>query len=107
MSFSQSFQQLIRRILGQKPPSDVFPPPDPASSQMLQNILHMLELTGDDDCSCEQTFELIDQYAERLVNGEDAARLMPLVKRHLDLCRDCREEYEALLDVLRLKAADS
>jgi len=33
--------------------------------------------------------------------GENAVALMPLVKRHLDLCGDCKDEYEALLRVLK------
>jgi hypothetical protein len=43
---------------------------------------------------------LLDQYAEAVERGEDTAQLMPLVKHHLDLCRDCHEEYEALLNIL-------
>ena len=34
------------------------------------------------------------------IRGEDAGHLMPLVQQHLDLCAECREEYEALLRVL-------
>jgi hypothetical protein len=34
------------------------------------------------------------------VGQKDAAQLMPLVREHLDVCSDCCEEYEALLDVL-------
>jgi len=34
------------------------------------------------------------------VRKEDAARLMPLVHSHLELCPECCDEYEALLDVL-------
>jgi hypothetical protein len=26
---------------------------------------------------------------------------MPMVKQHLDLCGDCREEYEALLNIVQ------
>jgi len=32
--------------------------------------------------------------------GDAAAELMPLAERHLDLCPDCLEEYEALLGKL-------
>ena len=43
----------------------------------------------------------VDEFAEAVVQGKDVARLMPLVQQHLDLCPDCREEFEALLRVLR------
>lgn len=34
---------------------------------------------------------------EAVMRGDDVARLMPLVQHHLDMCPDCREEFEALL----------
>jgi len=33
--------------------------------------------------------------------GKDAAKALPLVQEHLLHCRDCREEFEALLDALQ------
>lgn len=50
--------------------------------------------------TCDQVFELIDQYVERAVRGENVAHLLPLVAAHLDMCPDCREHYEALERVL-------
>ena len=35
------------------------------------------------------------------MRGEDAASMLPLVNKHLEMCPDCREEFEALLRVLR------
>lgn len=54
--------------------------------------------------TCDQVFNLIDQYAERAARGEDVAHLMPLVAAHLDMCPDCREHYEALARVLESQA---
>lgn len=51
--------------------------------------------------TCDQVFELIEQYAERAARGEDVAHLMPLIAAHLDMCPDCREHYEALERVLQ------
>jgi predicted anti-sigma-YlaC factor YlaD len=48
---------------------------------------------------------LLDQFAEAVLRGEDVARLMPLVQRHLDMCPDCREEFEALLRILKAGSA--
>lgn len=33
--------------------------------------------------------------------GKAAGKALPLVQLHLEGCRDCGEEFEALLDVLR------
>jgi predicted anti-sigma-YlaC factor YlaD len=34
------------------------------------------------------------------MRGEDASHLMPMVQKHLNMCPDCREEYEALLKMM-------
>jgi len=44
---------------------------------------------------------LLDQYAEMALRGEDPAELLPLVHYHLDMCPDCKEEYEALVRILQ------
>ncbi len=58
------------------------------------------------ELDCEQVFAVLDQYAEIEVRKEDAARLMPFVREHLNMCEECCDEYEALLDVL-VKASAS
>lgn len=60
------------------------------------NLLDMVKNTDELEIGCDQVFEMLDQYVELEARGEDVAHLLPLVKRHLDKCRDCYEEYEAL-----------
>jgi len=67
---------------------------------VVQGFLRVLENVRTDDISCNEVFAQLDQYVEQEVKGEDAARLMPLLREHLDLCSDCCEEYEALMTVL-------
>ena len=70
--------------------------------QVIKDLIQSLEEgEAEQGCSCEEMFAAVDQYAETQVRGEDAARLMPLLKKHLDGCHDCCEEYEALLDILQ------
>jgi hypothetical protein len=38
------------------------------------------------------------------MRGETMAQLMPLVQRHLDLCPDCREEHEVLIQALEFES---
>jgi hypothetical protein len=63
-------------------------------------FLRVLESVREDDAPCDQIYARIDEYVEREVDKKDAAQLMPLVREHLDMCSECCEEYEALLDVL-------
>ena len=63
-------------------------------------ILDLIRYIENSELDCEQVFDTLDQYAEIEVRKEDAARLMPLVREHLNMCSHCCDEYEALLDVL-------
>ena len=54
-----------------------------------------------DEIGCDECFEQLDWFAELVLAGKSAAEAMPLVQDHLDRCRDCREEFEALLAALR------
>ncbi len=67
---------------------------------VVQGFLKVLEQVREEDMPCSQVFAELDEYVEKEVEGQDAARLMPLLREHLDLCPDCCEEYEALLSVL-------
>ena len=69
--------------------------------EALKPLVGMLGRTQDVEYTCDDVYRLLDEFAEAVVRGEDVARLMPLVQLHLDLCPDCREEFEALLRVLR------
>jgi hypothetical protein len=68
--------------------------------QLLPAIARMLEATEEVELTCDEVFVLLDEYVEMAARGEDVAHLMPLVKHHLSMCIDCREEYEALERVL-------
>lgn len=68
---------------------------------MLTKLMHMVEQTQEEEYSCNDVLQLLDEYAEMVSYGEDAADMMPLIKHHLDMCPDCREEAEALLSVIQ------
>ena len=63
-------------------------------------FLRVLESVREEDVPCDEVYARIDEYVEREVGQKDAAQLMPLVREHLDMCSECCEEYQALLDVL-------
>jgi predicted component of type VI protein secretion system len=69
--------------------------------------LRMASVTQDVELSCDEVYDLMDQFAEAAQRGEDVAALMPLVQRHLGMCPDCREEYEALQRMLAAAPAGS
>ncbi len=74
-----------------------------SSDPGMKNVLEMIAHTQDRELICDEVHALIDQFAEMKMRGEDPTRLMPYVQQHLDMCPDCREEYEALLEALHIE----
>lgn len=73
---------------------------NPAPNSGMQTLLGMVSKTDEQELSCDDVFALLDQFAELVKRGEDASHLMPMVQKHLAMCPDCREEYEALLKMM-------
>jgi hypothetical protein len=67
----------------------------------IQRLARLLELTGVDQYSCEETFELLDEYVDLVDNKVEAEALMPVVKQHLDKCPHCSHLFESLLRTLQ------
>jgi hypothetical protein len=80
------------------------PPEAAMTPEAIMGLLKKLELTRSEELPCEEAYNLIDEYADLVQKGEDAARLLPLVEHHLEMCLDCKEEYEALMRALRASA---
>jgi hypothetical protein len=49
-----------------------------------------------DEVSCDQCFELLDEYVELEVAGQDADARLPGLRAHLEGCPACREDHESL-----------
>ena len=67
----------------------------------LRQMVHSIITTRPDEISCDECFEQLDRFVELELAGKNAAQAMPLVQDHLNRCRDCRQEFEALLTALR------
>ncbi|MER7555884.1 hypothetical protein ABTZ46_03020 [Nocardioides sp. NPDC126508] len=59
-------------------------------------ILALLR-TDPTDVGCGQLFDLLDQYVELVVTGEDPEKHLPGVTAHLEACGPCAEDYRGLL----------
>jgi hypothetical protein len=106
MSTNNVFKKFIQRMkAGRKSSSEKTVSSN--SPEMMGELLHMVKNTDDVEIGCDEVFELLDQYVEMEQRGEDVTRLLPLVERHLEKCRDCREEYEALKQVIEAAAPDN
>jgi hypothetical protein len=67
---------------------------------MLKTLLKMIIDTREVEIDCDEVHNVVDIYAEAVARGEDPNEILPLVKQHLEICKPCLEEYEALLRIL-------
>jgi hypothetical protein len=58
------------------------------------------------EVTCDECFELLDQYVELEVAGEDADARLPGLRAHLEGCPACREDHESLRDFVALQDSD-
>jgi hypothetical protein len=70
-------------------------------NEAVLGFLRVLEEARSEELTCDEIYAKLDEYVEHEVETRDAAQFMPFIREHLDLCPDCCEEYEALLDVVK------
>lgn len=73
-------------------------------SYQLRRLVRTIVTTRAEEIACDECFEQLDCFVEMTLAGVDAVQALPLVQDHLGRCQDCREEFEALLIVLRAVA---
>ncbi len=75
---------------------------DMSNSDILKAFIREIaETHGDEEIGCDECFEQLHRFVEMRLSGLDTAQAMPLVQEHLEMCGECREEFEALLAALR------
>lgn len=78
--------------------------PKPDNSLDLETVKRMargIATTHPDEIGCTECFEQMDRFVDLTLEGKNAAEALPLVQEHLYRCKNCREEYEALLEAIR------
>ena len=56
---------------------------------------------GEPEVTCEECFELLDEYVDLETQGEDADAQLPGMSAHLAGCPACHEDHESLLAFVR------
>ena len=51
--------------------------------------------------TCDECLDRVSEFAERKLAGRPLPEALLAVDHHLAICRECREEYEALRRALR------
>jgi hypothetical protein len=52
------------------------------------------------EVTCQECFELLDEYVELEVSGGEADTRLPGMRAHLEGCPACREDHESLRDLV-------
>ncbi|MBD3673112.1 MAG: hypothetical protein HUJ26_06255 [Planctomycetaceae bacterium] len=68
----------------------------PLSKLEIDNLLRLVSLTEDSEITCEQCLALLAEFAQQKLNGKSIDEGLKTVEQHLEVCSECREEYEAL-----------
>jgi hypothetical protein len=76
-------------------------PREELSAETVLGFLRVLENVDTEEITCDELYAKLDEYVEREVDQKDAAKIMPLMREHLDVCPECCDEYEALLHVIK------
>jgi hypothetical protein len=72
----------------------------PMDDKSVERLMHLLCDTRDDELTCEEVFNCLDEYVDCLESYQDVGGKKPLVEHHLSICSDCRDELDALIHAL-------
>lgn len=95
-------QLMAGGLLGRPPPGQ----PQAGMRRALSQLAVMVSRTEEQELSCDECLQELDQLVELAAADHDPDALRPLVMAHLRRCRDCYDEYDALLRIVRTEAAD-
>lgn len=75
----------------------------------VRDFLEFLQNAPADDqiiqWDCDDFCDQISNLAERVASGENLTRLLPALEEHMQHWSGCREEFEALVAVLKAEKA--
>ena len=70
--------------------------------EKIKEMVREIVTTRSDEMDCPECFQHMDHFADLILNGTDAAAAMPRLQDHLKHCAHCSEEFDALLNALRV-----
>ena len=69
--------------------------------EQVGSIVKMIGLTTDREFNCSECLQHVSEFVERQLANQPVGEVIAKVEQHLALCPECREEYEALLRILK------
>lgn len=66
------------------------------SNKQIQSLLRMLSLTQDVEVNCDSCLNKMAEFAENSLTGKSVPEGLESIDDHLEICGECRDEFEAL-----------
>ena len=76
----------------------------PLSAAQLASLVKLVELTDEQEFNCGDFLVHAGEFAEGGAEGRSVEALKAAMEKHLMLCPECHEEYEALMKILEARA---
>lgn len=70
------------------------------SKREVSELIRLAGVTRDEEIDCERCLDDVAEFAEARLAGRPLSEALAAVEQHLDVCGECREEYEALRDAI-------
>jgi len=70
------------------------------TNEQIKGLVTALELTREDEISCGDCLASVAEFAEYELSGKPMPKALEAVRFHLHKCKECRDEYQALLELL-------
>ena len=68
--------------------------------ELIDIVKTVLSVPSEEEITCGECYEVIDQYVDMLRAGQDPEVVLPKVKEHLGQCKCCDMEFRALISIL-------
>lgn len=96
-----TWKKRVQRLFGQKDEQAQMKQSMALTPELVGSMVKGVLSTHPDELDCDACFMELDLFAETHLVGKNAAEALPLVEEHLNRCKDCREEFEALMLALQ------
>ena len=71
------------------------------SKENVDALLGFLKQTKDNEATCEDCLAAMAEFAETHLEGKSIPESLKAIEDHLEICGECKEEFETLLTALR------
>ena len=66
------------------------------SKEQIKTLIDVIAATREQEVDCDGCLAALAEFAEADLAGKSLPEALGIIKAHLDICGECREEYAAL-----------